>query len=49
MAGVIICPFCDNRIKTRDSLSFGNNDFGRVIKCRNCGEAFEPEPDEEDF
>jgi DNA-directed RNA polymerase subunit RPC12/RpoP len=34
----IICPFCDSRIKqgmTPES----------VVKCRNCGEAFEPEPD----
>ena len=36
---VIICPFCDHEIKSS----------GDVVKCWNCGEAFEREPDEEEF
>jgi len=35
----ITCPFCDHEIRTREN----------VVKCWNCGEAFEREPDEEDF
>ena len=35
----ITCPFCDHEIRTREN----------VVKCWNCGEAFETEPDEEDF
>ena len=35
----IVCPFCDHEIKS------GEN----IVKCWNCGEAFEREPDEEEF
>lgn len=35
----IVCPFCDHEIKSREN----------VVKCWNCGEAFEREPDEEEF
>lgn len=35
----ITCPFCDHEIKSREN----------VVKCWNCGEAFETEPDEEEF
>ena len=34
----VTCPFCDERIKSSD----------RVVRCRNCGEAFEPEPDDDE-
>jgi len=33
----VVCPFCDYRIKSRE----------KVIKCWNCGEAFETEEDYE--
>jgi transcription elongation factor Elf1 len=36
---LVTCPFCDHEIKVRES----------VVKCRNCGECFEIEPDEEEF
>jgi hypothetical protein len=36
---LVTCPFCDHEIKVRES----------VMKCRNCGECFEIEPDEEEF
>jgi tRNA(Ile2) C34 agmatinyltransferase TiaS len=37
----IICPFCDSRMKAQPP--------GHVMRCRNCGEAFEAEHADEDF
>ena len=34
----VICPFCDSRVRASD----------RVVRCRNCGEAFEPEDCEDE-
>jgi len=34
----IVCPFCDHRTKTSATL----------IKCANCREAFEVDPDQEE-
>ena len=39
MSKLIICPFCDHEIKAKEN----------VVKCWNCGECFETEPDEEEF
>jgi len=39
MIKIIACPFCDHEVKAKES----------VVKCWNCGECFEIEPDEEDF
>jgi len=36
---MITCPFCDQEMKAREN----------VVKCWNCGECFEVEPDEEEF
>jgi DNA-directed RNA polymerase subunit RPC12/RpoP len=35
----IACPFCDNRIRASAAT---------LIKCANCGEAFEVDPDQEE-
>ena len=37
----VTCPFCDE-----DSV-VGTEDF--VVKCRMCGEAFEVEPEDDEF
>ena len=36
MARIVICPFCDAEIRRLE----------RVVKCANCGEAFEPDEDD---
>jgi predicted amidophosphoribosyltransferase len=35
----ILCPFCDHEIRAKEN----------VVRCWNCGETFEREPDEEEF
>lgn len=48
---IITCPFCDHEIRTRE-IARKNADETlpvQVVRCWNCGEAFEPEPEEEEF
>ena len=39
MVRFAVCPFCEERTRIVE----------RVVRCRSCGEAFEPEPEEYEF